>query len=230
MDMLEPGDRGCPKIPRPSYPCRSWCPLLWRLQPFPWPWLLRWTCWFCDRGDHGRWCCHQKGGLSLPPVPFLGIEEWWWSLEKFHSDSLSTVLRYKRQVSSYSAYGDMESIKGSERRELWTGEVVSIPRAGRGGQILSIVVPCPAQCLHVGGKLWACAEQMREWCVQPAKPLSTPNMVTQGQDQGLWCCELVILLGTIFDYGRWVWIQLASERNPLSRALTSLSTEKSVLT
>lgn len=74
-------------------------------------------------------------------------------MEKFHSDSLSTVLRYKRQVSSYSAYGDMESIKGSERRELWTGEVVSIPRAGRGGQILSIVVPCPAQCLHVGGKL-----------------------------------------------------------------------------
>ena len=55
MDMLEPGDGGCPKIPRPSYPCQSWCPLLWRLQPFPWPWLLRWSCGFCGRGDNDKW-------------------------------------------------------------------------------------------------------------------------------------------------------------------------------
>lgn len=152
--------------------------------------------------DGGRWCCHQKEGAFWPPVTFLGIEEWW-SLEKFPSNGLSTVLRYKGQVSSYSAYGDMEIVKGSERRELWAGEAVSIiPRAGRGGQILSIVVPCPAQCLKVGGKPRACAEQMREWRVQPAKPLSAPNMVTQGQDRGPWCCELVILLGTMSDYGR----------------------------
>ena len=99
--------------------------------------------------------------MFRPPVIFLGIEEWW-SLEKFPSNRLSTVLRYKGQVSSYSAYGDMEGIRGSDRRELWAGEAFSIPRAGRGGQILSIVVPCPAQCLNVGGKPRACAEQMRE--------------------------------------------------------------------
>lgn len=63
MDMLEPGDGGCPKIPRPSYPCRSWCPLLWRLQPFPWPWLLRWSCWLCDRGDSDKW----QWQVMLPP-------------------------------------------------------------------------------------------------------------------------------------------------------------------
>lgn len=179
--------------------------------------------------DGGRWCCHQKEGAFWPPVTFLGIEEWW-SLEKFPSNGLSTVLRYKGQVSSYSAYGDMERPRGLREGSFGLERPsASSQGQGRGRADTQYRGPMPTQCLKVGGKPRACAGQMREWRVQPAKPLSAPNMVTQGQDRSLmlWACDFA---GNHIWLWEGRWIQLASEPNSRHGHSRSLSTEVSSYT